>query len=53
MKPYDEKSLDKPKQMEIFEDREWLAEKQKEMKSERDGSAQWMKNRGSWKGQAS
>ena len=45
VKPYVEKSLDAPKQMEIFEDREWMVEKQKEMKGERDGRAVWMKNK--------
>ena len=43
VKPYVEGSFSAPKQMEIFEDREWMAEKQREMKEERDGRAEWMK----------
>jgi len=56
VKPYEQGSLNlefQEKDAGVKEDRGWMEEKKKEMQDERDGRAVWMKNRGSWKGQAS
>jgi hypothetical protein len=49
VKPYEQGSFNFEAQTQAAgekEDRGWMAEKQKEMKEERDGRSVWMKNRG-------